>query len=85
MDYALAKSLCSIGVKPASFRSIMQQDGVSLYSKGLNTNVQSSKSSLGKSINYFVCHDHVRNFLSDLQGLQKCEGFAVCLSSFTLI
>lgn len=53
MDYALAKSLCSIGVKPASFRSIMQQD-VSLSSKGLNANVQPSKNSLGKSIILFA-------------------------------
>lgn len=39
MDYALAKSLCTIGVKPASFRSIIPQDPT--------LSAQSSKNSTG--------------------------------------
>lgn len=39
MDYALAKSLCTIGVKPASFRSIIPPD--------LTLSAQSSKSTSG--------------------------------------
>ena len=52
MDYALAKSLCTIGVKPAFFRSIIPQDPT--------LSAQSSKNSSGMILSTSFCRSQMR-------------------------
>ena len=71
MDYALAKSLCTIGVKSAPFRSIIQHDPT-LPSKGQTGSAQPSKNSSGK-MDFLILN--YRRVLKD-QGLKEYHGSA---------